>query len=470
MAGVRFLDLVSPFAPYLPGVITPQRKIPIKQRLLWTGIVLLIFLVMSEVPLYGIVSSDSSDPIMWLRMMLASNRGTLMELGIAPIMSSNMVFQLLMATGIVEMNKEDKRDRELLESAQKFLAFILSFGQATAYVMTGMYGVPSSLGSGVCLLLILQLVFAAFIVILLDELVQKGYGIGSGTSLFVTTNTSEQVVWRCFSVNTVTGAKGPEFEGAVLSLVYLLFTRKVKSAALIEAFTRSNLPNMSQVIVTAALFFAVVYLMNLQVDLPIRSGKMRGSVGSFPIKLFYTSTTPIMLQSALSQNMVMISQLLFNRWSDNILTRLLGTWEVSTANNGQLVPISGLSYYIVPPQNWTEIRGDPIRTLVYIAFVIGFCACFSKLWLEVSNTGPREVARQLREQEATIIGSRDSAYKELKRLIPTAALVGGAAIGFLSVTSDLLGALGSGSSILLAVTTIYGYLEAFKNEMGTDFI
>lgn len=42
---------------------------------------LLIFLVMSQMPLYGIVSSDTSDPMYWLRMMLASNRGTLMGTG-----------------------------------------------------------------------------------------------------------------------------------------------------------------------------------------------------------------------------------------------------------------------------------------------------------------------------------------------------------------------------------------------------
>jgi protein transport protein SEC61 subunit alpha len=49
---------------------------------------------MSQMPLYGIVSSDTSDPLYWLRMMMASNRGTLMELGITPIISSGMVFQV----------------------------------------------------------------------------------------------------------------------------------------------------------------------------------------------------------------------------------------------------------------------------------------------------------------------------------------------------------------------------------------
>lgn len=470
MAGVRFLDLVNPFAPYLPSVVAPQRKIPFNQRFLWTAVVLVIFLLMSEIPLYGIVSSDTSDPIMWLRVMLASNRGTLMELGITPIMTSSMVFQLLLATGIVEVNSDDKRDRELLQAAQKFLALILSLGQATVYVMTGMYGVPSSLGTGVCSLLIMQLVIAALVVILLDELLQKGYGLGSGTSLFVTTNTCENVVWNCLSPKTVTGSRGTEIEGAVVSLVQLLSTRKSKKNALIEAFTRTNLPNMSQVFVTVALFFLVVYLQRLRVDLPLRNSKTHGAVVTYPIRLFYTSNTPIMLQSALTQNLVMISQLLFSRFPDSILTRVLGLWEVSKTGSGQLVAIEGLCYYITLPQNWHEVITSPVKSAVYGLFVIGACACFSKLWLEVSNTGPRDVARQFRDQDLSILGAKESTYRELKKIIPTAAYLGGGAIGLLSVTSDTLGALGSGTGILLAVTTIYGYAETAAVESGHQLL
>ena len=49
-------------------------------------------------------------------------------------------------------------------------ALILALGQATVYVLTGMYGQPRDLGAGICLLLIIQLVSASLIVILLDEL------------------------------------------------------------------------------------------------------------------------------------------------------------------------------------------------------------------------------------------------------------------------------------------------------------
>lgn len=57
MLAVRFLDLVKPFTPLIPEIAVPETKTPFQQRLIWTGVTLLIFLVMSQMPLYGIVSS-----------------------------------------------------------------------------------------------------------------------------------------------------------------------------------------------------------------------------------------------------------------------------------------------------------------------------------------------------------------------------------------------------------------------------
>ncbi|ANB13449.1 translocon subunit SEC61 [Sugiyamaella lignohabitans] len=436
---------------------------------MWTAVTLLIFLVMSEMPLYGIVSSDSSDPLLWLRMMLASNRGTLMELGITPIVSAGMVFQLLGGTHLIEVNMEDKADRELFQTAQKLLAIILSLGQATVYVLTGMYGVPSSLGTGVCLLLILQLVFAGLIVILLDELLQKGYGLGSGISLFIATNICEQVLWKAFSPNTVNSGRGFEFEGAVISLVHLLVTRKDKKRALIEAFYRSNLPNMFQLLTTLGVFLVVVYLQGFRVDIPVKSTKARGPYGVYPIRLFYTSNLPIMLQSTLTSNVFIISQMIFSRYPESLLSQLIGVWE-PRPGSAQLYAVSGLAYYMQPPFSWTEALLDPIKTVIYVTFVLSACAVFSKTWIEISGTSPRDVAKQFKDQGLVIAGRREtSVYKELKRIIPTAAALGGATIGALSVVSDLLGTLGSGTGILLAVTTIYGYFEAAAKEGAIKF-
>ena len=116
-----------------------------------------------------------------------------------------------------------------------------------------------------------------------------------------------------------------------------------------------------------------------------------------------------------------------------------------------------------PPHTIREALVDPIHTAIYVTFMLSACALFSKTWIEVSGSGPRDVARQLKDQQMVIAGHRDqSMYKELKRVIPTAAAFGGATIGALSVAADLLGALGSGTGILMAVTIIYGFFGAFR--------
>merc|ERR1711890_130262 len=144
---------------------------------------------------------------------------------------------------------------------------IITLGQSIVYVMTGMYGDPSELGAGVCLLIILQLFCAGLIVLLLDELLQKGYGLGSGISLFIATNICESIIWKAFSPTTMNTGKGTEFEGAVIALFHLLFTRSGKVLALKEAFYRQNAPNITSLFATVLVFFVVIYFQGFRVDL-----------------------------------------------------------------------------------------------------------------------------------------------------------------------------------------------------------
>merc|ERR1711942_649080 len=146
---------------------------------------LFIFLVCCQIPLFGIMSSDSADPFYWMRVILASNRGTLMELGISPIVTSGMIMQLLAGAKIIEVGDTPK-DRALFNGAQKLFGMIIT-----------------------------QLFIAGLIVLLLDELLQKGYGLGSGISLFIATNICETIVWKAFSPATVNTGRGTEFEGAM---------------------------------------------------------------------------------------------------------------------------------------------------------------------------------------------------------------------------------------------------------------
>merc|ERR1711871_1540842 len=405
MAGVRFLQLVRPFMCILPEVKSPERKRPFREKVLWTAITLFIFLVCCQIPLYGIKTSSSSDPFYWMRVILASNRGTLMELGISPIVTSGLVMQLLAGSKIIEVDQGLKSDRELFQGALMLFGMIITIGEALAYVLSGMYGEIKELRATNAILIILQLFIAGVIVIILDELLQKGYGLGSGISLFIATNICETIVWKAFSPTTINTGRGTEFEGAVIALFHLLITRSDKIRALKEAFYRQNLPNLTNLLATVLVFIIVIYFQGWRVDLPVKYQKYRGQQGSYPIKLFYTSNMPIILQTALVSNPY------------------------------------------------------------FLAFILTSCALFSKTWIEVSGSSARDVAKQLRDQQMVMKGHRDSALVHvLNRYIPTAAAFGGMCIGALTVIADFMGAIGSGTGILLAVTIIYQYFEIVYKE------
>lgn len=175
-----------------------------------------------------------------------------------------------------------------------------------------------------------QLLCAGLVVLLLDELLQKGYGLGSGISLFIATNICETIVWKSFSPATINTGRGTEFEGAIIALFHLLATRSDKIRGLREAFYRQNLPNLMNLISTVLVFAVVIYFQvgpahvhyivcwlfwshphspqGFRVDLPIKSARNRGQYSTYPIKLFYTSNIPIILQSALVSNLYVISQ------------------------------------------------------------------------------------------------------------------------------------------------------------------
>lgn len=360
-----------------------------------------------------------------------------------------------------------------------------------AYVVSGMYGDVKELGTLNAILIILQLFFAGIIVICLDELLQKGYGLGSGISLFIATNICESIIWKAFSPYTINSARGAEFEGAIIALFHLLLTRSDKMKALKEAFYRTNMPNILQLLATIVIFLVVIYFQGFRVDLPVRNKRQRGHQGSYPIKvspsppnphfsstqqltpsslhmqLFYTSNMPIILQSALVSNLYFISQLLYKRYGGNFLVQLLGRWQVLEYGAGNMVPVGGLVYYISPPQSLTEVAANPLHAIFYIVFMLSACALFSKTWIEVSGSSASDVAKQLKEQQMFIQGHRDtlaSLKKELNRYIPIAAAFGGMCIGALTIVADFMGAIGSGTGILLAVTIIYQYFETWEKE------
>jgi len=387
-----------------------------------------------------------------------------MELGISPIVTSGLVMQLLAGSRIIEVNYNVKEDRALFNGAQKLFGILITIGEAVAYVVSGMYGDLGTLGAGNAILIIVQLFFAGLIVLTLDELLQKGYGLGSGISLFIATNICETIIWKAFSPTTLNTGRGTEFEGAVIALFHLMITRSDKLRAFKEALYRQNLPNLTNLLATVLIFVIVIYFQGWRVDLPVKYQKYRGQAGTYPIKLFYTSNMPIILQTALVSNLYFVSQLLYNRAPTNILVRLLGKWQDSEGG-GPTIPVGGIAYYISPPTSFAEIIYDPFHAVFYLIFILTACALFSKTWIEVSGASARDVAKQLRDNQMVMKGHRDSALIHvLNRYIPTAAAFGGMCIGALSVVADFMGAIGTGTGILLSVTIIFQFYETFVKE------
>ncbi|VVB10239.1 unnamed protein product [Arabis nemorensis] len=429
MAGV-LQHMMKPFLGLVPEVKTCHKKVPLREKVIYTMITLFVFLVCSQLPLYGIHSTTGADPFYWMRAILASSRGTVMELGIGPIVISGLVMQLLTGSKIIQVNKEDQT---LLNATQKLLGILIAIGQATLYVLSGMYGPFWQLGSGNAILIVLQLVFGGIIVLCLDELLQKGYGLGSGISLFIATNLCESVIWKAFSPVTIHGRFGTEFEGAVVSLFHKLITK----SSIRQAFFRQNLPNVTNLLATVLIFLIVNYFQGFRVDLPVKSKNSRG---------------------ALVSNLYFISQPLYKNFSGNFLVNLLGQWRDS-------VPVGGLAYLIRAPSSFADISAHPCHALFYIVFMLSACAFFSKTWIQISGTSAKDVAKQLKEQQLVMPGYRESnLHKELDRYIGTSAAFGGMCIGALTVLADLMGAIGSGTGILLAVSTIYQCFEAFDKE------
>jgi protein transport protein SEC61 subunit alpha len=88
---------------------------------------------------------------------------------------------------------------------------------------------------------------------------------------------------------------------------------------------------------------------------------------------------------------------------------------------------------------------------------MGTCAFFSRIWIDVSGSAPRDVARQLKDQDMVLEGGLREEYmvRYLARYITTGAAFGGVCTAALCILADFMGAIGSGTGIMLAVTIIY---------------
>jgi preprotein translocase SecY subunit len=468
MAG-KFLNLFKPVARAIPEIKAPERRVRFNEKIFWTAIVLIIFLVMSEVPLFGVTKTALGE-LAALRIIFASSRGSLMELGIGPIVTAGLILQLLAGSDMIDCDMAKPDDRSLFTTASKVFSIILTGVQASAYIIGGMYG---DLLPTVAVIVFLQLIAAGIIVLLMDELVQKGWGFGSGISLFIMAGVAQQIFWQSFSPAPAVGESGSY--GFFIRLAQLLSS----GGSVASMWLRSpNNPSLLGLIATVGAFLVIIYMEGVRVELPLSYAGYRGYRSRYPIKLLYVSNLPVIFASALFANIYFFSQILwgaYGRGNLNVWLNLLGQFKPEYASDNTTItrydPSGGLVYYVTAPHSFINVMGDPVKALVYLGILVAFCVVFSLTWLEVGGLGPSTVAKQLVDSGMEIPGYRRSGKAVellLKRYIPAVTVVGGVIVGMVAGISDFFGVFGSGMGILLSVGIIYQYYELLMQERAAE--
>ena len=458
---MRFLDLFKPIAPFIPEVAPPQKKVPFNTRILWTIGALIIYLIMSEVPLYGIPQGTGNDPFAAMRIIFASSRGKLMELGIGPIVTAGLIIQLLSGSELISFDRSSAEDRGLFTTAQKVFSFVMVILQASLYILGGTYGDISSYQS---ILIFVQLLAAGFVLMMMDELIQKGWGIGSGISLFIVAGITQNIWWMSFS--HITMNDGRAF-GAVIAMIQGIF----QGIPAIDWFYRTGYPDMLGFVMTLVVFAFVVYVEGMRVEIPITHGSYRGYRSKMPIKLLYVSNIPVILSYAMFANFQMVGQFVWTRWNQDNSSFFLNMFGMYNQTANGLTPIGGLSYYVTSPGSLGGVAADPLKAIIYLLIVIGFCLIFSLTWLEIGGLGADQMADQLLQSGMQIAGfrrSRKPLEKLLNRYIPTITVIGGVIIGALAAFSEFFGVFGSGMGALLAVSILYQYYQTIVQEQVED--
>jgi preprotein translocase subunit SecY len=301
---------------------------------------------------------------------------------------------------------------------------------------------------------------------LLDELLQKGWGLGSGISLFIAGGVAQAVWWESVS------PMGPMGDGKLYGALIAFVQGIAGGDALSSIFYRGEgLPDMIAFLTTLVVFAIIIYCNQLRVEVPVSYARYRGFKGKFPLKLLYVSNIPVIFAAALFGNIYFISQIIWSRYNQtntNFWLNLIG--QFTTAGT-QYQPTGGLVYYVVPPNSLSGVMSDPIRAGVYAGLLILFCVFFAVTWVEVGGMDSNTVAKQLLDSGMQIEGFRRSQMpirQLLQRYIPVVTVVGAIIIGVIAASADFLGAFGSGTGILLTVGIIDQYYQILVRERITE--
>ncbi len=504
---------LKPVTSRMPAVAQPKGHVHFRTKMFWTVGVLLLYFLLTNIYLFGVDQATVIDLFASYRAILAGAQGTLMDLGIGPIVTGSIIMQLFTGAKIINLDLTDDEDKGMYQGTQKVLVVAMIFIEAVPQVFG--YISPStsivttfgtiSPGNGLLLanaIIIAQLVFGSYLVFLMDEVVSK-WGIGSGISLFIAAGVSQQIIqgtlnWVPQNPSAAITASNPP-SGTIPKTFWFLThynASQMAGGGWEEVILRAPNPVVA-LVGTAAIFFLVAWTESTRIELPLSHAEARGARGRYPLRLIYASNIPVILMSALLANVSVFTVLL---WSNPTLVHfpLLGhQWwvgsyptsaEVSATGVSATQPLTGGAYYLstingleswlLPILNYQEYGGflyghawwqGLVHVAVYFSAMVGGSILFAKFWIQTTNMGPEAVARQIEASGMQIPGFRREPRvlrRVLQRYIPVITVISGAAVGALAAGADLIGTLGnaSGTGVLLMVGIIINLYEAMGRE------
>ncbi|MCI4357080.1 MAG: preprotein translocase subunit SecY [Thermoplasmata archaeon] len=505
---------LKPVTSRMPAVAQPKGHVQFRTKMFWTVGVLLLYFVLTNIFLYGVDQATVIDLFQSYRAILAGQQGTLMHLGIGPIVTGSIIMQLFTGAKIINLDLTDDEDKGMYQGTQKVMVVAMIFVEAVPQVfgyLSPSASLISSLnvsspGNGMLLadsVIVAQLVFGSYLVFLMDEVVSK-WGIGSGISLFIAAGVSQQIVqgtlnWLPASSTVPISATNPP--SGTIPKAFWFFTHLNAGQMAGGGWEQVLLHTPNPVVAlagTAAIFFLVAWTESTRIELPLSHAEARGARGRYPLRLIYASNIPVILMAALLANVSMFSILL---WSNPTLSHFpllghqwwIGSYPASQAAATQMgvsatTPLTGGAYYLSTVnglESWllpllnAQTYGsllvghvwwqDLAHVMIYFSVMVIGSIIFARFWIQTTNMGPEAVARQIEASGMQIPGFRREPRvlrRVLERYIPVITIISGAAVGALAAGADLIGTVGnaSGTGVLLTVGIIINLYEAMGRE------
>ena len=487
-----------------PSITTPEGHVRFNQKLWTTVLVLIIYFMMTNVMIYGL-SSSTLDIFSSFRAIMAGASGSIMHLGIGPIVTGSIIMQLFAGAKIIQLDMQDSGDKQLYQGVQKLLVLFMipieSIPQVYGFLdpsaaMISDYGIGWANA-----IIVSQLFIGSYLVFLLDELVSK-WGIGSGISLFIAAGVAQSTFVGTLSPLPTVQGSPLSFDnppsGTLPMIFYTLRTATNSQLVSENGFELILLNHANPVAALASsiiVFLVVAYAESSKLELPLTHGKVRGHRGQYPIRLVYASNIPVILMAALLANVNMFT-LLF--WSHPVLSTVPilgrnGAWSKAhwfgAYEVGATTPTDGFAWYssmvngvgdwLIPLLNQTgdayghSLGQIMVHVFVYVFFMTAGSTVFAKFWIETTNMGTKDVAKQIERTGMQIPGFRKNPVvleRILERYIPPVTLFSGAFVGLLASGADLLGTVGNatGTGLLLAVGIILRTYEQIQKEQAME--